>query len=212
MTKENRRKLKDLGIQCMGARLGRPPKVKPQEQIEKERIGNSLRNEVEAAFGTSKRVYRADNIRAKLPGTAECWTGMCYFVKNLTKFLRGLCRVLTEKLPSMRILAIIRLAIGELTWKILPPCCSEAKNADCLRRLVQRILNNNKNTRLYTVGCEIGWGFCKVLIISVICGERGIRTPGALQHDGFQDRCNRPLYHLSLAVCWSIIDHLAISP
>jgi hypothetical protein len=28
-------------------------------------------------------------------------------------------------------------------------------------------------------------------------GERGIRTPGASQHDGFQDRCNRPLYHLS---------------
>ena len=31
-----------------------------------------------------------------------------------------------------------------------------------------------------------------------LCGERGIRTPGASQHDGFQDRCNRPLYHLSL--------------
>ena len=29
------------------------------------------------------------------------------------------------------------------------------------------------------------------------CGERGIRTPGASQHGGFQDRCNRPLYHLS---------------
>ena len=29
-------------------------------------------------------------------------------------------------------------------------------------------------------------------------GERGIRTPGALQHAGFQDRCIRPLYHLSL--------------
>ena len=29
------------------------------------------------------------------------------------------------------------------------------------------------------------------------CGERGIRTPGASQHAGFQDRCNRPLYHLS---------------
>ena len=28
-------------------------------------------------------------------------------------------------------------------------------------------------------------------------GERGIRTPGASQHAGFQDRCNRPLYHLS---------------
>ena len=127
MTKENRRKLRELGIQCMGARLGRPPKVKPQEQIDKERIGNSLRNEVEATFGTSKRVYRADNIRAKLPGTAECWTGMCYFVKNLTKFLRGLCRVLTEKSPSMGILGVIRLAIGELARRIMPPCCSEAK-------------------------------------------------------------------------------------
>lgn len=31
-----------------------------------------------------------------------------------------------------------------------------------------------------------------------LCGERGIRTPGALQHAGFQDRCIRPLYHLSL--------------
>ena len=30
------------------------------------------------------------------------------------------------------------------------------------------------------------------------CGERGIRTPGTSRYDGFQDRCNRPLYHLSL--------------
>ena len=34
------------------------------------------------------------NIRAKLPETAECWTGMCYFVKNVMKFLRELCLVL----------------------------------------------------------------------------------------------------------------------
>ena len=30
-----------------------------------------------------------------------------------------------------------------------------------------------------------------------LSGERGIRTPGASQHAGSQDRCNRPLYHLS---------------
>ena len=30
-------------------------------------------------------------------------------------------------------------------------------------------------------------------------GERGIRTPGTSRYDGFQDRCNRPLYHLSSA-------------
>ncbi len=28
-------------------------------------------------------------------------------------------------------------------------------------------------------------------------GERGIRTPGTSRYGGFQDRCNRPLYHLS---------------
>jgi hypothetical protein len=30
-----------------------------------------------------------------------------------------------------------------------------------------------------------------------ISGERGIRTPGPLQVNGFQDRRNRPLCHLS---------------
>ncbi len=29
------------------------------------------------------------------------------------------------------------------------------------------------------------------------CGERGIRTPGPFTVNGFQDRRNRPLCHLS---------------
>ncbi len=44
----------------------------------------------------SKRIYRANDIRAKLPDTARCWTGMCYFVKNVMKFLRELCLAMTE--------------------------------------------------------------------------------------------------------------------
>jgi hypothetical protein len=47
-------------------------------------------------FDTGKRVYRANNIGAKLPETAECWTGMCYFVKNVMKFLRELSHTLFE--------------------------------------------------------------------------------------------------------------------
>lgn len=35
------------------------------------------------------------------------------------------------------------------------------------------------------------------LLEKVFSGETGIRTPGALQHNGFQDRRNRPLCHLS---------------
>ena len=50
----------------------------------------------ECSFGTGKRIYRANDIRAKLPDTARCWTGMCYFVKNVMKFLRELCLALTE--------------------------------------------------------------------------------------------------------------------
>ena len=36
-------------------------------------------------------------------------------------------------------------------------------------------------------------------------GERGIRTPGTSRYDGFQDRCNRPLYHLSLVKMTSLV-------
>lgn len=96
LNRENRKILKEKEIQIMGKPLGRPPKNPSEEQLERERIGTSLRNEAEAQFGTGKRAYRANNIRAKLPDTAQCWTAMCYFVKNLTKFMRELCLVLIE--------------------------------------------------------------------------------------------------------------------
>ena len=38
----------------------------------------------------------------------------------------------------------------------------------------------------------------------VIGGERGIRTPGGVTLNGFQDRRNRPLCHLSLMCIESI--------
>ena len=59
------------------------------------------RNEVECSFGTGKRIYRANNIRAKLPKTAECRIVMCYFVKNVMKFLRELCLALFEFLLNL---------------------------------------------------------------------------------------------------------------
>lgn len=94
LNRENRKILKEKGIQIMGRPLGRPSKNPTDEQLERERIGVSLRNEAEAQFGTGKRTYRANNIRARLPETAQCWTAMCYFVRNLAKFMRELCLVL----------------------------------------------------------------------------------------------------------------------
>ena len=58
-------------------------------------------------------------------------------------------------------------------------------------------LKLNKNNQLYILGCKIGCLFYNLLIFSVYCGERGIRTPGTSQYNGFQDRRNRPLCHLS---------------
>ena len=33
--------------------------------------------------------------------------------------------------------------------------------------------------------------------LQIFCGETGIRTPGTSRYNGFQDRRNRPLCHLS---------------
>ena len=38
----------------------------------------------------------------------------------------------------------------------------------------------------------------QVFRLTGLCGERGIRTPGTSQYAGFQDRCIRPLCHLSM--------------
>ena len=63
------------------------------------------RNEIECSFGTGKRVYQANDIRAKLPETAECWTGMCYFAKNVMKFFRELCHTLYDLLGFLTLAA-----------------------------------------------------------------------------------------------------------
>ena len=49
-------------------------------------------------------------------------------------------------------------------------------------------------------GCKKGSKSRKCLIYSLSCGERGIRTPGTSQFNGFQDRRNRPLCHLSYSI------------
>ena len=55
----------------------------------------------------------------------------------------------------------------------------------------------HKNTQSYILGCKKGCKSRKCLIYTLYCGERGIRTPGTSQFNGFQDRRNRPLCHLS---------------
>ena len=50
-------------------------------------------------------------------------------------------------------------------------------------------------SKLLTALHEKSPGLCAEL--QIVCGEGGIRTPGAFQLNSFQDCRNRPLYHLS---------------
>ena len=89
LTRANRAYLKDLGIKCHCAPLGRPPKH-PDVPLDDRRRASGERNEIEATFGTAKRVYGANDIRAKLPATATSWICCCFLAKNIKRFLRGL--------------------------------------------------------------------------------------------------------------------------
>ena len=59
------------------------------------------------------------------------------------------------------------------------------------------------NSQFVDSGHFYAFMLCKIkkkqaLLRSLLfCGERGIRTPGTSRYVGFQDRCNRPLCHLS---------------
>ncbi len=96
MNRNNRSLMKGLEIQAMGKPLGRPPKELQTKEYQKNKMPKAVgeRNQIEATFGAGKRIYRANNIRVKLPDTANSWTVLCYFAKNVMKFLRELLRAL----------------------------------------------------------------------------------------------------------------------
>ena len=117
--KANRQYLKDNHVECYNRPLGRPPKEGNDRHAEEKRRAICERNEIEATFGTSKRVYRANDIRAKLDNTADTWIGACFFAKNVMKFLRGLlCLVFAKtglETPKKRVLSAIDDLVGVIS-------------------------------------------------------------------------------------------------
>ena len=103
LNRANRKLLGDFHIQAAGKPLGRPAKEIQTAAYKQQSIQDKgVRNAVEATFGTAKRVYRADDIRAKLPDTADTWTAMCFLAKNIRKFLKELLFALLPKLAFPR--------------------------------------------------------------------------------------------------------------
>ena len=80
--RENRRKLKELGIRLLAKPLGRPPAVIP------EHVSPGERNPIEGKFGQAKNGYGLNKLRARLSQTSESWIASIVLVLNLVNLAR----------------------------------------------------------------------------------------------------------------------------
>ncbi|MCD6367080.1 MAG: transposase [Bacteroidales bacterium] len=90
LNRENKKYLKDKGIQIAGKPLGRPPENQNQTLAQRYRKKKKAaeRNHIEGKFGQAKRGYGLNNIKARLAETSESWVNSIIFVMNLTKLLQ----------------------------------------------------------------------------------------------------------------------------
>jgi len=99
--RDNRAFLKGCHIRAAGKPLGRPAKEIRTEACKAQAVKDmGERNAAESTFGTGKRFYRANDVRAKLPDAADAWTAACFFTKNVMKFLKGLLFAIFSKCLS----------------------------------------------------------------------------------------------------------------
>jgi hypothetical protein len=82
-TRENRSKLKELGIKLIAKPLGRPSAT-----AVKNHISPGERNPIEGKFGQGKIKYGLDNIKAKLSTTSISWIAAIALVLNLVRLTR----------------------------------------------------------------------------------------------------------------------------
>jgi len=83
--RDNRKYLKSLGIEFLGHRLGRRPRMTPE--IRKLRSEYFKRNRIEGGFGLAKRRFGMDRIKARRPDTSVSWICSILFVMNLIRWL-----------------------------------------------------------------------------------------------------------------------------
>ena len=77
--RENRRRLKELGIRLIAKPLGRPSAVNT------EHIRPGERNPIEGKFGQAKTSYGLGRIKARLSETSESWIASIILVLNLVR-------------------------------------------------------------------------------------------------------------------------------
>ncbi|MEL7588299.1 MAG: IS5 family transposase [Prolixibacteraceae bacterium] len=90
LTRENRKYMKEKGIEIYGKPLGRPPVQNAQTPIQRYRKKKKAaqRNHVEGKFGQGKRGYGLNRIMVRLSETSESWINAIFFIMNLVKLLQ----------------------------------------------------------------------------------------------------------------------------
>jgi IS5 family transposase len=88
-TRTNRELMAERGIRYGGVPLGRPKKDGTRDDKLPKDILNQ-RNQIEGTFGTGKRAYGLNRIKARRSDTSMSWIAAIFFVMNLPLFLRSL--------------------------------------------------------------------------------------------------------------------------
>jgi len=94
--RSNLRYCKKWNIRLSGPRLGRPPKVTPENidylksQAVQARQDERDRIPIEGKFGQGKRTYGIGRLMTKLPKTSETAIAMCFLVMNLKRWLEAI--------------------------------------------------------------------------------------------------------------------------
>ena len=109
-TRDNRKKLKEKGINLIGKPLGRPS-LAAQIVLSPEE-----RNPIEGKFGQAKTGYGLNRVKARLQDTSESWIASIFLVLNLVKLagvaLHCLIALIFESLSKCLIHEIDKTKIG----------------------------------------------------------------------------------------------------
>ncbi len=129
--RDNRRRLKKLGIRFAGKPLGRPRQVTEANRQELKRLKTQRREEylqripIEGKFGQGKNGYRLNYIRAKRADTSSAWINSIFLVMNLlillkvffALWIKAACQPLSRIWAST--LALLRYRFAGLCFRML---------------------------------------------------------------------------------------------
>jgi transposase, IS5 family len=137
-TRENRKKLKQMGIRFAGKPLGRPPKMTEENKAEIKKLKQQRLEEyrqripIEGKFGQGKNGYGLDYIKAKTARTSEAWINSIFLVMNL--IVLGKVFLLLRKIPVIW---------GQIIAKFAQAAENEQKYAIGLRYLSRSTVHGN---------------------------------------------------------------------